>query len=231
MNSYGCDILGIKIESERRVRYLLSWAKDDCCVKRDNFELSRDKIVHDRCLGFKTDESGKRISQRRQLPTRRLFDEMIEFKIYNEKIKDFNRAIVNNGAKKGQATKKLCEICEEVYKNVQDCNNDKSKWLGEHGGGLMEEDVVKILVRYNMYNPDLSMIDRMKGITSKQGWAWKRHIMKVEVKSFNITYVFLRQYMTLYTAEMTKEQSKSQEDIYAEESIYNKFTQTKGCVN
>ena len=135
---------------------------------------------------------------------------MIEFKIYNEKLKDFNRAIVNNGAKKGQATKKLCEICEEVYKNVQDCNNDKSKWLGEHGGGLMEEDVVKILVRYNMYNPDLSMIDRMKGITSKQGWAWKRHIMKVEVKSFNITYVFLRQYMTLYTAEMTKEQSKSQ---------------------
>ena len=104
---------------------------------------------------------------------RRLIDEMIHVKTYNEKLKDFNRAIVTNGTQKGQATKKLCDICEEVYKKFQECNNDKSKWLGQHGGGLMEEDVVKILVRYNMDNPDLSMIDRMKGISSKQGWAWK----------------------------------------------------------
>ena len=45
---------------------------------------------------------------------------------------------------------------------------------------------MKIIVKYAMPNPDLTMIDRMKDISTQQGLAWKKQIMKAEVKSFNI---------------------------------------------
>ena len=55
-------------------------------------------------------------------------------------------------------------------------NNNKKKWLGTSGKYLSEEHVVQILVRYAMPHPDLTMIDRMKNIGSKQALSMKRKL-------------------------------------------------------
>ena len=84
-------------------------------------------------------------------------------------------------------------------------NNNKKKWLGTNGKYLSEENVVQILVRYAMPHPDLTMIDRMKDIGSKQALSLKKKLNHLETKSLNILYIFLRQFMFLYHTKLKDE--------------------------
>ena len=88
-------------------------------------------------------------------------------------------------------------------------NNNKKKWLSISGKYLSEENVVQILVRFAMSHPDLTMIDRMKDITSKQVLAMKTKINHLKTKSLNKVYIFLRQYMFLYHTKLIDEEENN----------------------
>ena len=100
-------------------------------------------------------------------------------------------------------------MCGKIYNNMIKSNNNKKKWLGTSGKCLSEEHVVQILVRYAMPRSDLTMIDRMNDITSKQALAMKTKINRLETKSLNISYTFLKQYMFLYHTKLIDEKENN----------------------
>jgi hypothetical protein len=99
LNRYCCDILAITFEKPKRVTYHLEYSTMEPGKKRNTFWLPSYKITHQKNFGLNVDGTGRKFSQRKTLPTKRLINEVTEDQIYHDKRKLFENMLIETGKK------------------------------------------------------------------------------------------------------------------------------------
>ena len=156
---YVCEILEIKITTDKYVYYLLKYDKSEAGKKRDPFWLPQWRVVHQDNYGRSLHTSGRTLSKRTSLPTKRYFDESSDITEYHAKRKEFENIMVVCGANNESQSKKLCEICDLIYDQVESNNMTV---LAGYGCWLSDYHVMSVLTHYSMRNPDLDKYHRKK---------------------------------------------------------------------
>ena len=91
---YVCEILQIKITEDKYVYYLLKYDASEAGRKRLPFWLPQWRVVHQDNYGRSLHTSGRMLSKRTSLPTKRYFDESSDITDYYAKRKEFENITV-----------------------------------------------------------------------------------------------------------------------------------------
>ena len=103
--------------------------------------------------------------------------------------------IVACGDKNQSRSIKLCQICDEIYDQVESSN---SAVLAGYGCSLTEYHLMSVLTRFSMRNPDLALYHRNKNLTSVEALKHQKILHMLECKSLHIVYMFLHQFIWVF---------------------------------
>ena len=96
---------------------------------------------------------------------------------------------VTCGDKNKSPSIKLCQICDEIYDQVESSN---LAVLAGYGCWLTEHHAISVLTRFSMRNPDLALYHRNKNLTSVEALKHQKILQMLEYKSLHIVYLFLQ---------------------------------------
>ena len=84
-------------------------------VKRMLFYVDHHEVCWQDTLGRREDSNSIIKSHRKRLPTATWIKDDSDMLLYMKKMKEFKELILDSGCNKGQGSKKLHQICDDMY--------------------------------------------------------------------------------------------------------------------
>ena len=230
---YVCEILQVKITKDKYVYYLLKYDASEAGRKRPPFWLPQWKVVYQDNYGRSLHTSGRVLSQRTSLPTKRYFDESSEITEYYKRRKEFENLTIVCGDSDESKRIKLFEICNQIYDHAQ-ANN--TTVLAGYGPYLTEDHVVRVLIHYSMRNPELDKYHRNINSKSIEALNHQKMLHMLECKFFYIVYIFLHEFMWLFhyrttsTIEGATNVSNNRQCAFGVGMLCESYNQCRNCI-
>ena len=135
-------------------------------------------------------------------------------------MKEFKELIIHSGCNKGQGSKKLHQICDNMY--ASHCSwthavKENNSFVHKGYGVLHLEHVLTCLEAYSLVNPDYVKFQKMEAITCSQAIKYQKYLHETMLKSLSVTFLLLRNTIELYQRHNPSYETTKKSKIVSDE--------------